>query len=84
MNHEGKITMEEKITAIFNNINDEILSYSGSNMTADGIVDSFGLIEIISQLEDTFDIEIDAADVTDENFGNKDRIIAFVTGLINK
>ena len=75
--------MEEKINAILNDVNEEIMSYSGPNMVADEIVDSFELIEIISQLEDTFDIEVDAADVVEENFGNRDRILAYITALLN-
>lgn len=76
--------MEEKIIAIFKEVNEEIMSYSGPNMVEDGFVDSFELIELISRLEDTFDIEIDAADITEENFGNKERIIAFIKELISE
>lgn len=78
------MTMEEKIIAIFKEVNEEIMSYSGPNMVEDGFVDSFELIELISRLEDTFDIEIDAADITEENFGNKERIIAFIKELISE
>lgn len=74
--------MEEKIIAIFNEVNKDIMTYFGPNMVADKVVDSFELIEIISQLEDTFDIEVDAAEVTEEKFGNKDRIMAFVKSLV--
>ena len=70
--------MEKKILDILAGTNDELLTYTGNNMVDDEIIDSFELITIIGELEDTFDIEIDAADVTEENFGNKDRIIAFI------
>lgn len=76
--------MEEKIIAMLNEVNEEIMTYSGPNMVADEVVDSFELIEIISRLEDTFDIEIDAADIIEENFGNKERIIAYVKELISE
>ena len=76
--------MEEKIIAILNGINEDIESYTGTNMMADEIIDSFELIEIISQLEDTFDIEIDAAEVSVENFANKDSIITLVKQLIDQ
>ena len=37
--------------------------------------DSFSIIRIIAGLEETFDVEIDASEVTEENFRNKDSII---------
>lgn len=74
--------MEEKVLAILADSNEELLTYTGSNMVDDDVVDSFELINIISKLEDEFGIEIDAADVTEENFGNKDRIIALVKELV--
>lgn len=74
--------MEEKILAILEKSNDELLTYTGSNMVADDIIDSFELITIVGRLENAFNIEIDAADITEENFGNKDRLIAYVKGLV--
>ena len=76
--------MEEKILGVLGNVNDELLTYTGQNMVDDGIVNSLDLIMMISELEDTFRIEIDAEDVTEENFGNKDRIIALIKRLIEK
>lgn len=70
--------MEEKILEIMADVNEDILSYVGPNMVDDEIIDSFELITLIGRIEDAFDIEIDAGDVTEENFGNKDRIIKFM------
>lgn len=75
--------MEEKIIAILEDVNEDILTYTGPNMLTDELVDSFELIDMIGKLEDEFDIEIDAADVTEENFGNKDRIIALLKRIVN-
>lgn len=76
--------MEKKILDILASVNEDLLTYTGPNMVDDEIIDSFELISIIGQLEDEFDIEIDAADVTEENFGNKDRIIALIRERIGK
>ncbi len=73
--------MEEKILDILAKTNDELLTYTGPNMVDDEIIDSFELISIIEQLEEAFDIEIDAEDVSEENFGNKDCIIALMKRL---
>lgn len=76
--------MEDKILGVLGDINAELLTYTGQNMVEDGIVNSLDLIMMISELEDAFRIEIDAEDVTEENFGNKDRIIALIKRLIEK
>ena len=76
--------MEKKILEIVGNIKEEILTYTGSNMIEDDVIDSFGLITLISALEEAFGIEIDAEYVTEENFGNKDCIVALIKKLTEK
>lgn len=76
--------MEKKIFEILGGVNEDILTYTGPNMVADDIIDSFSLISIISDLEEEFDIEIDAEYVTEENFGNKDCIISLIKRLTDK
>lgn len=74
--------MEEKILSILEDINDEILTYDGSNMIADGIIDSFEIVEIITNIEEEFDIEIGAENVVAANFANKDSIIEMVKRIM--
>ena len=74
--------MEEKILSILEEVNDEILTYDGSNMIADGIIDSFDIVEIITNIEEEFDIEISAENVVAANFANKDAIIEMVKRII--
>ena len=73
--------METKILDILKNASEELITYTGTNMVEDDVIDSFGLITIISELEEAFGIEIDAEYVTEENFGNKDCIIALIKKL---
>ena len=73
--------MEKRILEILGSANEELLTYTGANMIEDDVIDSFGLITLISELEDAFGIEIDAEYVTEENFGNKDCIIALIKRL---
>ena len=70
--------MENRIIEILGKTSEELLSYTGTNMVDDDIIDSFELIALIGELEDAFGIEIDAEEVTEENFGNKDCIIALI------
>lgn len=67
--------MEERIRKVLNEINDEICSYQGEQLLEDKIIDSFDIMEIITELETEFGIEIDAANVIAENFVNVQSII---------
>lgn len=74
--------MEERVLAILEENCEEILDYTGKNMLEDGIVDSFTLIAIVGDLEEEFDIEIDASYVVEEYFGNKDAILGLMEKLL--
>lgn len=76
--------MEEKILAILEEHCEEALTYEGNSMMEDGIIDSFTVINVVGDLEDEFDIEIDAKYVVAENFRNKEAIIALVAKLLEE
>ena len=73
--------MEEKVLEILEEYCEEAISYTGNNMMEEGIIDSFTVINIVSELEDVFDIEVDAKYVVAENFRNKEAIIDLVRRL---
>ena len=62
--------------------NEEIASFDGDNLFDAGLLDSFQVIELVGELEDTFDIDIDAKYVIEENFSSKDAIIALIKSLM--
>lgn len=74
--------MEEKVLEILEEYCEEALDYKGENMMEEGIIDSFTVINIVSELEDAFDIEIDARYVVAENFRNKEAIMDLVKRLL--
>ena len=74
--------MEEKIINILENINEEILSYDGDNMIKDGLISSFEMIEIFTELEMEFNIKIDADYANAKCFSNKNTIIEMVKKII--
>ena len=47
-------------------------------LVTDGILDSFDIINLVTELEGAFDIEIDPEDVTAENFESVDAIADLV------
>ncbi len=76
--------MQERILKILSEYCEEALTYNGDSMMEDGIIDSFTVINVVSDLEDEFDIEIDAKYVIAENFRNKEAIIALVQKLLEE
>ena len=74
--------MEEQILSIIEEINSEVLTYTGDTMMEDGTIDSFEVIDIVTALEEEFGIEIDASYVVAENFANKDTIIKMMKEIL--
>ena len=73
---------KEKVLEIIGNINEEILDYDGDNLYDAGIIDSMMVIDIVSDIEDEFGVEIDAELVVAENFANLETILGFVLPLL--
>ena len=63
--------MREKIIKILEDIHPEDLILSG-------ILESFDVVQIISDLEDTFNIKISGLELTSENFSSVDSILKLV------
>lgn len=74
--------MEEKLMKILAEVNEELLTYTGNNMLEDGLVNSFSFITMVSEIEDAFDVDLDPALLEEEYFGNKDRIVKTIKGLL--
>lgn len=68
--------MKEKILEILQTVNPAIAD--GVNLIETGLMDSFEVVNIVMELEEAFDIEIDAEDVIAENFQTVDTIVALV------
>ena len=74
--------MEEKILNLLEDIDDEILSYEGDNLFDAGLLDSFTVIDLVIELEEAFNMTINADYVVEENFKTKESIIALVKSLL--
>ena len=69
------------IVEILNDIDDEILEFDGENLIDEGIIDSFTIMEIVTEIEEKFNCKIDPDDVTEEHFKSLDAIVTFVETL---
>ena len=68
----------EELLDILNEIDDSIDYENEKALIDDHLLDSFSIITLVSELEDHFDIEIDAAEMTPENFNPAEALWAMV------
>lgn len=47
----------------------------------DGILDSFGILSLVSEIEDTFDVEIEPVELVAENFNSAQKIWKMICRL---
>lgn len=64
----------EKIMEILQGIRPEFDFSSSEDFIEDGYLDSFDLVSLVSELDETFDISIDGLDIIPENFKSLDTI----------
>lgn len=62
MEYGGKLIMET-LLEILNDIDDTVDWENETALIDDRILDSFGVISLISELEDQFEVEIDASEI---------------------
>lgn len=70
--------MRERILGALTSVNEEADFEGAQDFIEEGLLDSFDIVNLVSELEDIFDIEIGGADIIPENFGNLDRIARLV------
>lgn len=76
--------MKNKLIKILNDIDEAIAEYDGENLFDDGVVDSFTVVEIVTEIEAAFRIEISADDVTEHNFCTVDNMLELIEAVLKK
>lgn len=56
--------------------------YEGDNLFEDGIMDSLEWMALVIAIEDTYDLEMDPDDITEENFRTLDEMCLLVDKYI--
>ena len=64
--------MKEKFMKVLEGVNQEITREETASLT--GIIDSLDVMNIVSALEDTFDMEFEPEDIIPDNFETVDAI----------
>ena len=71
----------EKLMEILMEIDDSIDYENEKPLIDDRLLDSFGVITLVSELEDAFDIDIEASEMTPDNFNSAESIYNMVKRL---
>ena len=71
----------ETLLEILNDIDDTVDWENETALIDDRILDSFGVISLISELEDQFEVEIDASEIIPENFNSADAMWKMIQRL---
>lgn len=71
----------EELLEILQDIDDSVDYETETALIDDHILDSFGIITLISEIEEKFDIEVDAAEMTPENFNSAEAMWEMIQRL---
>lgn len=72
--------MREQILEILSEVDERI--EAGIDLIEEGIIDSFAIVNIVMELEDAFEIEIDADEITAENFQTVENIVEMMERIM--
>lgn len=71
--------MKEQVINILTELRPEFdFTQEGVNFIEEGMLDSFDMISLVSELDAQFGISIDGIDIVPENFGTLEDIIATI------
>ncbi|MDP1510650.1 acyl carrier protein [Paenibacillus sp. CMAA1739] len=64
----------DKIYGILNELHPEFEYKQSNDFIADGLLDSFDIVSLVVELEEKFNVTIDALDIVPENFDSIEAI----------
>lgn len=70
--------MKEKVISILSELRPEFDFTQDVNFIAEGMLDSFDVVSLVSSLDETFGISINGMDILPDNFSSVDNIIALL------
>ena len=73
--------MKEKVMDILMDLRPDVDFENGKKLIGDGILESFDIMSLVSELEDEFDVKIKPKDLVAENFNSVDDMVAMLQKL---
>lgn len=67
-----------EVLEVLKSVKEDVDFESSTDFIEDGLLDSFDLVNLVSELEDVFDIEIRGVDIVPENFVSLETIETLV------
>jgi acyl carrier protein len=77
-NGSARGELREFIRENFLYLQPEVELGDGDDLLALGIVDSLGFVELVEEVQARFRVAVEDIEITEENFGSIDGIVAFV------
>ena len=72
----------EELIEILEEVREDIDFQNTTDLIDGGVLDSFDILQIISELNDAYDISIPAKDIIPDNFNSAEALLAMVNRLI--
>ena len=76
--------MKEQALKILKDIRPDINFEKETKLIDDSMLDSFDIISIVSEFNETFDVSIDVEDLEPENFNSVDAMLELISRLQNE
>lgn len=74
----------DELIEILENLHPEVDFETCTTLIDDNILDSFDIISIISEINETFDVVIPAEEIIPENFNSAQALYALITRLADE
>lgn len=73
--------MKETLMEILNDLRPDVEFEKETKLIDDGILDSFDIVSLVSELNSEFDVEINVMDLEPENFNTVDAMMELIVKL---
>lgn len=76
--------MRETLMDILTDLRPDVDFENETNLISGGILESFDIVSLVSELTDEFDITIRPKDLVPENFNSVDAMLVLITKLVEE
>lgn len=76
--------MREDLLKILEDLRPEVNFEEETALIDDGVLDSFDLVSLLGEINDSFDVEVSFDDIEPENFNSVDAMVALIQRMIEE